>query len=390
MNIRFFYLIFLGALVTSVSWSLDYTTYNELSQYILKAEQGLAAGKDIPAIQLEQKIEGLKSRGEDPGFYQGLEKIIKQDDGPIKRAELTDVLSLMRSKFHSKPMDALQRSKLADFFKSLVLGEKRINNIVVVGRTRGGKSTFLSTMIDPLDPTLHKSIAKSSIFSHTVTSSQHLVLFDSLDQGLYVARFIDTPGLSEVKPMGSDMKARSDDEVIQEITNNISGLNIDKVLLIFALSSAGLNKEDIDAFKKLKQALAQKHIFSGKIDLIFPRADQMNTRSLKNLVHELTSNFSQWGIAQDDYNKTYLSGSLINDDFYAGLLDTVLAKAVNILRYRNIILRDIFGVLFLEGLVIDPIHNTVDLSPAVAAKIKKIIPRRKKVDYDWLEKLLNH
>lgn len=370
-------LVFMLISFTLTGWTLDFGTYDELSTDIIKLGKAPTVSKIFAALPLLQKLEDLKKRSDEAELYEGLISIVKNDGGPIKLADLVLVLEAVRTNLPTDSIEESTKAKLVSLFEDLVKGHKELKNVVIVGRTRGGKSTFLATMINPLDKELHKSIANQSIFSFTVSSSHHIAIFDSVDDGLLVARLVDTPGLSEAKAMGSDVEARSDQEIIDEIAKSLKGLFLHKVIQIFPLST-GLDEADISAFKALKTVLAKENDFLGKIDLAIPRADQTTDTTLQNLIEELRSILPRSGINEADYGHIYRSGTIFNDSFKNGHLNDVLVTAPRVLRYRNNILHGIFGVPFSEGLTEETKggKTKVYVSPSVRKKIKDIIPQR--------------
>lgn len=330
---------------------------------------------NIAAINVIAHLEDLKmSNPSDKAVFEILQKIIKTDDIPyLKFKDLYLALEAMQHVSLSERQTGM-RQLLPQFFNELVLGQKEIQNIVVVGRTRGGKSTFLASLLDPLDINLNKKIAKDSIFSETVKSAHYGAIFKSWEQGLYIARLVDTPGLSEVKSIKSPLAARPDEVIIEDIAQSLEGLKIHRVFLLFPLTN-GLNPQDIDAFKTIKKTLEERNIFRGPIDLVFPRADQGTAQYHAKLTEELLSIFDRYGIESSQYDKVLFSGTWFNNDFEMGFIDSVLASAARIMVLREKILNHIFGVKFGEYLRMNQ-DNKLDISSPTVDELKRLIPAR--------------
>jgi GTP-binding protein EngB required for normal cell division len=363
-DIKFLFFIFIVSLGLNCA-ALNFATYDSLSQALISYAKGPKPNL-VALMPLKTKLEGLKRSDED--LYQQLNKIISADNGHLKLQDLAKVLEAMRNKFHIGKLDEAMKTKLVDFFSDLINGKKELKNIVVIGRTRGGKSTFISTMIDPLNKELHASVSDSALFSHTVNPKPYFQVFDSLDNGLYAARIIDTPGLSEVKSMDSPEAKRSDEHLVDLIAKNLKDLTIHRVLQIFPLSSSGYDPANREAFKLIKTTFADKNIFTGKIDLVFPRVDEISVNNLERLIVELKTILAMEGIKE--IGKTYLSGTIFNYNFEEGGLKNVSRAAKNVFFYRNKLLHDIFDVPFSEYMVGN------NISPETNEEITKIISQK--------------
>jgi len=123
------------------------------------------------------------------------------------------------------------------------LEETHTRNVLMVGKTRSGKSTAVGVLKDPC------FIPKGmSIFSDTVDPKfASFSLDDTKVSTKFTFNVIDTPGLKEVKAIGED--ARSDKAIMNTIQyclkNEITKVN---VLLIFISFELGVNVDDLDSF----------------------------------------------------------------------------------------------------------------------------------------------
>lgn len=358
--------------VSTAALALDVSIYETLKQdlYELHRHQNHESVASLYRFPLLNKLRDLKITDSDHApLYGNIEVMVLRDDAPIKFGDLVEVLKALD--FHlSHSERAAAKEKAAELFADLLTAKKEVQNVVVTGRTRVGKSTILATIMDPLNPQLKDEISQCSLFSHTENSKHYWRVFDSCQNGFYVARLIDTPGLNEVKPIG--VQIRSDEEIIKNIASSLQGIQVHKVLQIFPLSSSGLNPSDISAFTMIRREFSERNIFNGKIDMIFPRADTMNLSNLKHLVSELFSIFAREGGEEGYVGAKLYSGTVLNNDFDLGYLDATLSNARKALSLRNRLLQHIFDAPFLEYLHID--KGYVVLSAETEGTISAIIP----------------
>lgn len=344
-------LYFLTVFHTSLS-ALPVEHFESLAKGIDELLQVTNSGSRVKLIStkndLFNQINSYKDASHrDRPFLLSIEKYLRDEDAVLSLKDMRDAFLAMKELLHTERVPVTP-DLVAQLFIDLLSGTKKIQNILIVGRTRGGKSTFLATMLDPIDAQLHGSISLDSIFSHTFHPSHHIAIFKSLNDGLFIARFIDTPGLKEVKPVGEE-NARSDDEVIRAIVENLRGSVIDRVMQLFPIGSSGLNPQDIDAFNILKNALREQKIFDGVIDLVFPRADMYHGDNFDGLINQLSNIFTQkkYAINACDRGALLKIGTLFNADFKMGF-SSFIPKAFEVLELRNDVLSHIFGVEFLE------------------------------------------
>lgn len=159
------------------------------------------------------------------------------------------------------------------------LEETKTRNVLIVGRTRSGKSTAVGILKDPcFEP------KQMSIFSDTVEPKfQSFSLDNTLTQVKYTVNVIDTPGLKEVKQMG--IEARSDATIIETINyclkNEITKIN---VLLIFISFELGVTKDDVDAFRSFLEKFGHESI---KIGICITRSEDKDQQWQKNVEEQL-------------------------------------------------------------------------------------------------------
>jgi len=138
------------------------------------------------------------------------------------------------------------------------LEETKTRNVLIVGRTRSGKSTAVGVLKDPC----HEPKAMS-IFSDTVDPKfQSFSLDNKQASTKYTLNIIDTPGLKEVKEVG--VEARSDLAIMNTINyclkNEITKIN---VLLIFISFELGITSDDLGAFQSFIEKFGHDNIKIG-------------------------------------------------------------------------------------------------------------------------------
>merc|ERR1712137_1031336 len=132
-----------------------------------------------------------------------------------------------------------------------VLINSEHRNVLMVGRTRSGKSTTLEVLKDPC-----YTPPNDTIFSETVDSKCWSFALKRRSQDGrtvdYSLNLIDTPGLFEVK--GGQSGEERTNEVIKNtisqcLENEITHIH---AIIMFVTFEAGINREDIQANKRLR------------------------------------------------------------------------------------------------------------------------------------------
>lgn len=176
-------------------------------------------------------------------------------------------------------LKSLQRNvRLSNKYR---LEETRTRNILIVGKTRSGKSTATGVMKDPC------YIPKEmSIFSDTVDPKFQSFSLDNQNDGTkYTVNIIDTPGLKEVKEVGQD--ARSDESILNTIQyclkNEITKIN---VLLIFISFELGVTSDDLDSFATFLKYFGHEN---ACVCMCITRAEDKPLSWRKNIITQLKS-----------------------------------------------------------------------------------------------------
>jgi len=159
------------------------------------------------------------------------------------------------------------------------LEETKTRNVLIVGRTRSGKSTAVGVLKDPCyEP------KEMSIFSGTVEPKfQSFALDDKTTSCKYTVNVIDTPGLKEVKQIG--IEARSDQVIMNTINyclkNEITKIN---TLLIFISFELGVTRDDLDSFQTFLEKFSHDNITIG---VCITRAEDKTPQWKKNIIDQL-------------------------------------------------------------------------------------------------------
>ncbi|CAF4853478.1 unnamed protein product [Rotaria socialis] len=150
-------------------------------------------------------------------------------------------------------------------------------NIMLIGRTRTGKSTIKSLLVDPTvvptDLTL-KSDSRDPLFETFHVSDNRIVL-----------NIIDTPGLFE---HGDDEMSIRDNDAILNTIEVCVNREITKfhVVCFCAAVTAGLNREDIDSLKLLVKFLGDE--ISKNSCLIITRCESKDDQQREKMRKELS------------------------------------------------------------------------------------------------------
>lgn len=184
-----------------------------------------------------------------------------KDDSPIDEEALDRVKTLVRQN------------------DNYLLEAAETRNILMVGRTRSGKTTAVGVLKDtayePPMMTLFSetSMAKLDSFS---------LLVKDKNQKLNL-NMIDTPGLFEIKE--SKEKARSEQQILS-IIKDCMKMEIAKIhcVTIFASFETGVNSQDLEAARLLKQ------LFSGTTILFcITRAENKTDSWKRSILSEIST-----------------------------------------------------------------------------------------------------
>jgi len=119
-------------------------------------------------------------------------------------------------------------------------------NVLLIGRTRTGKSTIARVLQDCLNTT-----TASSLYSETKEVSVTKVITGTENQKLF-CNIIDTPGLFDIKKAGSQAMTNLQIKCLIDNCLSTDITNINLVLFTFSLAN-GINQNDLDSMKFIKQ-----------------------------------------------------------------------------------------------------------------------------------------
>lgn len=333
---------------TSIS-AINLPCINELKAALenLKSESNSEVSKDSFLTELDRLAAAFPDERD---IFEKTKIYLSQANSSLALSDLIDVLGASQEVFKSE-RESGTKEQLGTFLDEFLSGQKKVHNILVVGRTRSGKSTFMATVLNPLDKLLHSTISDPSIFSHTVHTKPYVQIFRSMHDGLFVARFLDTPGFFESKGRNDQVKARSDQEIATEIIDAVKKYSgaMDKVMQTMSIA-CGINWDDPKVLEFISRELKQKGIFNGKITLLFPNLVEKGDGVAK----EQADAFKKMGPPVSNIDGLYeenilFTGTIFNNEFkYGPKAASIIRTASRVLAARNDILKNIFGADFNE------------------------------------------
>jgi GTPase Era involved in 16S rRNA processing len=196
-------------------------------------------------------------------------------------------------------------------------------NIMLIGRTRTGKSTIKMLLVDPTtvpnDLTL-KSGTKDPLFESFFVDDNHIVL-----------NIIDTPGLFEHGTSELDIR---DNNTILSTIDLCANREITKfhVICFCVAITNGINQEDIESLQLLVQFLGSE--ISRNSCLIVTRCEMKDESQRAALRAELLNDVHFKPIADFFQKGIFFSGSLNYDDYKKGS-DSLCDQFLMISEYRS-------------------------------------------------------
>ncbi len=155
-----------------------------------------------------------------------------------------------------------------------------VRNVLIVGKTRSGKSTAIGVLKNPcFNPNM------MSIFSDTFDPKfSSFAIEDKRNGKKFTVNVVDTPGLMEVKPLGKGTP-RNDQVILDTIKfcliNEITKINL---LLIFVSFELGVNSQDTECFKQYFENFYHENIVVG---ICITRMENKTEDFKKHLVEQL-------------------------------------------------------------------------------------------------------
>lgn len=195
-------------------------------------------------------------------------------------------------------------------------------NIMLIGRTRTGKSTIKSLLVDP-------TVVPSDL---TLKSDTRDPIFESfhINDNKMILNIIDTPGLFEHSSTEVDVR---DNQAIMrtiEICANRELTKFHAICFCVAITT-GINKEDITSLKLLAQFLGDE--ISRNSCLIITRCESKNKAQHAKMRAELMEDVYFKEIEHFFKLGVFFSGSL-NPDDYEQANDSLYQQFFTICDYR--------------------------------------------------------
>jgi len=143
--------------------------------------------------------------------------------------------------------------------------ETETRNVLLLGKTRSGKSTAVSVLKDPCyepkDFSLFSETVEAKFQSFSIKDNQMRDEITGPVIKKYTINVIDTPGLFEVKAIGDTMETRTNDSIISTISkcleNEITKLNC---VMMFASFDAGVDENDVESIKIFAKLFGKRSI----------------------------------------------------------------------------------------------------------------------------------
>nr|ACD54613.1 AIG1-like protein [Adineta vaga] len=236
-------------------------------------------------------------------------------------------------------------------------------NILIIGRTRTGKSTIKTLLVDPTN-------IPDELTLKSGTKDPHFQSFH-LNEKNNVLNIIDTPGLFERSSNEIDIR---DNETIMNTIKMCANMEITKFHAIcFCVSlTNGINEQDITSTEKLIEYMGPE--ISKNSCLIITHCESKTEAQREKLKEELIHDAHFRNIARFFKLGIYFSGSINRDDFLTAS-DNIVEQFFTISEYRQKLIN-----LFLS--VKDPLpiaDMRISLARSNAAAKKKIETELQKI-----------
>ncbi|CAF1375026.1 unnamed protein product [Adineta steineri] len=200
-------------------------------------------------------------------------------------------------------------------------------NILLIGRTRTGKSTIKRVLVNPTVVTEEMTLAsqtKEATFESFVIDDNHTVL-----------NIIDTPGLFE---RGTDVQKVQDNAAILKTIERCIEREITKFHLVAFCASfeSGINEDDVKSIKALIDFLGPD--VSKNSCLVVTRCESKNTEQLQNLKNEIKSDIHFKPLAGYFKQGVFFFGALDRDS-WNNATDNLYRQFENIVQYRELLIK---------------------------------------------------
>jgi len=150
-------------------------------------------------------------------------------------------------------------------------------NVVLIGKSGSGKSTFLKSLLAP------NYTCKMAFYSQTKIPTYYTIpLFDEEKQKTWIVNIIDTPGLCEKLAKQEDI--RNDDIILDSVSVCIRNQVTKIHCVCFFYEAGGMTDEDLAVFKKYIDLFSESSDsdWSPNSMLIITHADQLDPEEVAN------------------------------------------------------------------------------------------------------------
>ncbi|CAF0863666.1 unnamed protein product [Adineta steineri] len=200
-------------------------------------------------------------------------------------------------------------------------------NILLIGRTRTGKSTIKRVLVNPTLVAEEMTLAsqtKEATFESFVINDNYTVI-----------NIIDTPGLFE---RGTDVQKVQDNAAILKTIERCIEREITKFHLVAFCASfeSGINEDDVKSVKELIDFLGPD--VSNNSCLIVTRCESKNTAQLDNLKNEIQMDIHFKPLAGYFKQGVFFFGALDRDS-WNNATDNLYRQFDNIVQYRESLIK---------------------------------------------------
>ncbi|CAF2979971.1 unnamed protein product [Rotaria socialis] len=196
-------------------------------------------------------------------------------------------------------------------------------NVLLIGRTRTGKSTIKKVLVDPTTVADEMKLAAQT---RTATIESYII-----DDNATVLNIIDTPGLFE---RGSSEINWQDNKAILKTIETCIAREITKFHLVCFCASfeSGVHEEDVKAMKLLIDFLGPD--LTNNACLIVTRCESKNEKQRADLKHEI-ENDTMFKPLAGYFKKGILFSGTLDHDSWNNATDNLYYQFETVVSYRE-------------------------------------------------------